>query len=190
MKKPRPLNKAQQKMVMENLEFAVNWGSKNSNFGREQLMSICFLALSRAVRKFDPNHPRAVKFQSFCKPYIRGELRREWKRFRVVKHAEVFSLDDETREPLGKPLDVPVVPTIDFEAIDAREMKPLLSKCLKVLTPYERQVIRMRFFDNMKFPEIGDKMGFCRQAIHITYCRALRKIRQYLDRIGRLNRDA
>lgn len=187
--KPKPLTKAQQDMVMENLEFAITWGSKNSKFTREHLKSTCYLALSRAVRKFDPKHPRAVKFQSFCKPYIRGELRRDWKRFKVVKHAEVVSLDDDT-EPLGKPLEVPVVPTIDFDSIDLREMKPLLVKCLKILTPYERQVLRMRFFDGMKFPEIGDKMGFCRQAIHITYSRALRKIRQYLDRVGRLNRDA
>lgn len=187
--KPKPLTKAQHRVVMENLEFAIAWGSKNSKFSREHLMSTCFLALSRAVRKFDPKHPRAVKFQSFCKPYIRGELRREWKRFRVVKHSEVISLDD-AQEPCGRPIEANVVPTIDFEAIDAREMKPLLTKCLKVLTPYERQVLRMRFFDNLRFPEIGDKMGFCRQAIHLTYTRALRKIRQYLDRIGRLNRDA
>ena len=184
--KPRPLTKKQTALVLETMQFAITWGSKNSGFHHAELMSVCYIALCRAVRKFDPKHPKAIPFPCFCKPYIRGELRREWKRGKVVKNAEWVEPDAVAGE---KPIIPQIVENIDFEAIELNEFRPLLQKCMKILTPYERQVLRLRFFEGLNFPAIGDKMGFCRQAIHITYSKALRKIRHYLYLIHRHKRD-
>jgi len=186
--KPTPLTAAQQKLVMDTLPFAVGWGSRNCCYARDELTSLCYVALCRAVRKFDPRHPKAIAFPRFCKPYVRGEIRREWRRSKIVKHAEWVVQESEADS--NNSLVPRTVDSIDFDSIELNEFRPLLKKCLKLLTPYERQVIRLRFFEGFNLTDIGERMGFCRQAIHMTCSKALRKIRQYLYLIHRQHRDA
>lgn len=163
----------------------------------DEVYSLCWKALSAAVRNFKPG--RSARFFAFAKPYIRGEIYRTFKRFKVVTHGETEQLypdsvidpcDDQSYTFVNN-CDVSesqksfqkmdkVEP--DFDAIMARDEWNRLKSVLSELKEKERMVLQLFYQSGLNFRQIGDLLNVSRSDIQATHANALRKIRCALAR--------
>jgi len=65
----------------------------------------------------------------------------------------------------------------DFSEFEQAQTKALVSKALSTLTPYEQQVIHMRFTDDLTLEQCGHKLNLTLERIRQIEAKALRKMR-------------
>ena len=71
----------------------------------------------------------------------------------------------------------------DFEEMLAeisndRDLKQKLYKGMMTLSPQERKIIRMKFYEQKENKEIAENLGLTTQAVSRTKCRAMKKLRE------------
>lgn len=170
-KTPRAYNS----VALRNLDEALEFAAKNNHsgfFSPGELKSMCYKAMMDAAPNFDPK--KAARFLSYAKTYIRGEIRRETRRRRVVRHSDTLDIEQNLTE------DETPRTFMDWEAIHNSECWHIIRAVLHRLTPRERQVILTVFFGGRNLPEAAVVLKVKRQAVHQTMHRALHKLRQYL----------
>lgn len=163
----------------------------------DEIYSLCYSALCRAAENFKP---RKIRFFSYAKVFIRGEISREWKNKSLIKNVPsgnvestgALTVSDQIYGP-GVAKDsttcggesATLVPTVEpeFSSIHARELWELLSPLLESkLSPSERTVIFMRYRQELNFREIGSLLGITRQGAQSLHVDALVKLRLAMDR--------
>lgn len=65
----------------------------------------------------------------------------------------------------------------DFSELEARQTKKLISNALSTLTSREREVIKIRFEDDLTLEEIGARLGVTGTRVLQIEAKALRKLR-------------
>lgn len=179
--------KAMRTLVMTNMAGAIEYmgricrGAKT----REELISLCYQALTRAARNFAAMES---PFLHYAKAYLRGEVSRAWERQRVVRNADSSAFVEFCEEALNQARIATFFDELDFQAIETREEDLPLRRCLKRLSPYERQVLRLHYFEGLTFQEIGTRMKVGRSAVQATHAKAVLKMRRFLIRKHRTKR--
>lgn len=186
---------ARQEIVMGNMREAIIYcrglRQNGGEFLDDELMSICYRALSLGVENFKPGRSR---FFAFCKPRLRGAINRYWGTKDTVRHGKMVTIDaariDQTPEhriaTKGCPEDdwqeAPELKSQvcepDFDGIFVRQELGLVDAVMKdKLTEHERMVVNLTFRSGFNFAEIGRLLGVSRVAAKETCKRALVKIR-------------
>lgn len=179
--------KAMRTLVMTNMRGAVEYMSRICRGAkcREELVSLCYQALSRAVRNFAAQES---SFLHYSKSYLRGEVSRAWDRQQVVRNASHGCFVEFSEDVLIQQRGTDFFDELDFQAIETREEDLPLRRCLKRLSPYERQVLRLHYHSNMTFQDIGTMMKVGRSAVQATHSKAILKMRRFLIRKHRTKR--
>jgi len=163
-----------------------------------ELYSLAYAGLLKAAKNFRPG---SLRFIGYAKPYLRGEISREWKSRDVVKSASLHESkpeylkakhDVEDRSNAwtiekGDPLPDSVEP--EFELIELHEKwsfaEPIIAHCLN---EHERTVLALHYSGGLSFEEISAMLvpRVSRSAVEAVHSRALRKVRNTLFRDKKL----
>lgn len=146
----------------------------------DEIYSLCYKALSAAARNFEPG--RTSRFFAFAKPYIRGEIYRTFKRYKVVTKAETTEIpveeDDDQFEAFQKATTVEP----DFQSIMAHDEWASLKPLLAALKEKERMVLQLFYQSGLNFRQIGDLLNVSRSDIQATHANAIKKVRCQVSR--------
>ena len=170
------------KLVMANIREAVIYGRRVSRetICDSELISICYDALMKNARRFQPGR---VRFFAFAKAGVRGALARSWKTKDVVRNGATEPHGEDETKPV--PLEEIVDP--DFAAIHTNDRWGYVEKIInRQCNTQEKTVLTLAYRSGFNFQEIGNMLGVTRSAIHSTHQRALKKVRCELLRQKRL----
>lgn len=147
----------------------------------DELFSICYEALTRAVKNFKPGRQR---FFPYAKAYCRGCVWKAWRSRDVVKN----SYEHREETPSDSPtVLVPDTVQFGFSGIHIKELwsqlEPVMDKCF---SEQERAVLTMRYSSGYCFREIGKLLGVSGNAAEGAHSRALKKLRRALAKRGTL----
>jgi len=152
-----------------------------AQFPDDDIYSFCYRALSRSVLNFQPDRQR---YFAYSKPYIRGQIFREWRKLDTVKHSSLHESppvesenygDDDDHRHASEEASPP-----EFALIDTRERMKVIGPLLDRLNAREREVLVLHYDKGLNFAEIATRRGVSRAAIHSTHSRALRRVRNWL----------
>lgn len=150
----------------------------------DEIYSLCYSALCRAAENFKP---RKIRFFSYAKVFIRGEISREWKNKSLIKNVsgdkmEMIALASPSGEDSNEKKETQAIQP-EFSSIHARELWEMMEPLLESkLSPSERTVIFMRYKQNLNFREIGSLLGITRQGAQSLHVDALAKLRVAMER--------
>lgn len=147
-----------------------------AQFPDDDIYSFVYRALSRSVLNFQPDRQR---FFAYSKPYIRGQIFREWRKLDVVKHSSLHELPGVGDEDEDLDSSEETTPP-EFGGIDVREKMKIIGPLLGRLNAREREVLVLHYDKGLNFAEIAIRRGVSRAAIHSTHSRALRRVRNWL----------
>lgn len=173
-------------------------------FSDEELISVCYLALTRAANNFNQRKIKGRVFFSYAKLFIRGHIKKEWKKLDAVRNGgrtdildasslpELKHSHDTWLENGGEPTDfedtrpaqkqIRVDNSTEMAALHSKETWTLLRPVIfKHLNDYERLVIDLRYRAEFAFEKIGDLLQISRQAIEHVHAKALHKLRTVLQ---------
>lgn len=156
------------------------------------------LGLIRAGEKFDPAH--GVKFNTYAGYWIAAYIGRYLKegqgegpvhvprtaRAKGFARATVVYIDQDVRQaegpqlPLGDLLGLSSSSSVENEAAASEEAQ-LLWRQVHCLPSRMREVLEMRFRQEMTLQQIGDAFGVCRERIRQIETEALKMLRQGLE---------
>jgi RNA polymerase sigma factor (sigma-70 family) len=170
------------RLLMCSLRDAMKYASTVSEGKIEysELMSLCTLALLRAIHNYDPSHKAKLSLMQFAKPFIRGEVKRYWKRLNVISYGSRLPEDTST-ELLENVIDYETVDP-DFEKIHANERWQWVLPHHEKLSETERRVLTFIFYSRFSLADIGRMLDCTRENVRVTKNRALMKIRKGLYR--------
>lgn len=149
-----------------------------------ELMSLCTTALMGAIANYDVGHKSHLSLIQFAKPFIRGEVRRYWKRLNIVNYGAHLPEDTST-EQLENIQQIETVDP-DFDTIHAHERWQWVEPHLKKLSETELRVLCLIYESRFTLADIGRMLQCTRENVRITKNRALRKIRKGLYRNRKL----
>lgn len=129
----------------------------------EDIVSETFL---RAWNSFESYNPKLAKPQTWLCNIARNLMYDRW---RSESKKETVNIDS-IEEPAAPEV------TYDFENIENIQVEYLLSK----LSEEERSLLSMRFYMNMKNPEIAEELSITTKAVSERYRRLLDKCRKIL----------
>jgi RNA polymerase sigma-70 factor (ECF subfamily) len=75
-------------------------------------------------------------------------------------------------------------PDIRDNSPDANTYQEMINEAVRQLRPTERELITLRYYDNLPYEKIASVLGISTQAVHGRLTRAKRKIAEYLKRNG------
>ena len=196
---------------------------------REDLEQVAYLALTRAVRQFDPSLHH--DFLSYAVPTVRGEIRKYFRdlgwfvrpprrvqetQSRVVAARDSLSTAGgrpvtaaEIAEELGEDvstvqealaaqgcftptsLDLPVhdgasstlgdeLTDSAVEGLGAAEARVVLAPLVRRLCDRDRQIVRLRFFEDRTQQEIAEEIGVTQMQVSRLIARIMRDLRRDL----------
>jgi RNA polymerase sigma factor (sigma-70 family) len=191
---------AANELVMRNMREAMLYTRRVSqNIEQGQLMSLCYEALLRNAKRFDPTRQR---FFAFAKPGLRGALYRHYHKetgptligkstelpSRNGKSPAHYSYDGvtgagERAMAEYEPVCENQIVEPDMESIFTRDQWELVRPVVKQkCSEQEQMVLTMTYLSGLNFQEVGDLLGVTRSAIQRTHWRAIKKLRMELGR--------
>lgn len=129
----------------------------------EDIVSETFL---RAWNSFESYNPKLAKPQTWLCNIARNLMYDRW---RSESKKETVNIDS-IEEPAAPEV------TYDFENVENIQVEYLLSK----LSEEERSLLSMRFYMNMKNPEIAEELSITTKAVSERYRRLLDKCKKIL----------
>ncbi|WP_051851898.1 RNA polymerase sigma factor [Streptomyces sp. NRRL F-5650] len=127
----------------------------------------------RALRRIDTFTPRnASSFVAWLMTIARNIHLDHLKLHRVQKEVPVDQVDDESTDPSAE--------ASAMRGLDAVEAAATVTAALAVLTPQQRECVRLRFFAELSGPETAVRMGKGLPAVKTLQFRALRIMRSAL----------
>ncbi len=178
---------AKSKLILHNINEAKAYAYKCAKGAvpQDELLSLCYDALSKAAKNFKPNR---VRFFAYAKVYVRREISAWWVQQDVVKYASLHETPigetdhrpalDEDAEDYSREAE----PTsFEFDAVHFRELMGLILPIIKTkLTKMEQMAIDLYYNGSMGFDEIGEILGRTRQRAQSIHQEGLKKIRHEL----------
>lgn len=160
-----------------------------------ELFSLCWSALCKSAPRFRPG--MGIRFLSYSKPDLRGELSRHWKSECVVHNSWMNKAEadpvpeaapardtDENYGPVEKDYADP-----DWALMQINERWELVSPILKeICNERERAMLQWVYQCGFSYEQIGSMVvpSVTREAVRCTCERALRKVRNELFRRKKL----
>lgn len=192
-------------LILESMYEAFLYATECSK-GREgepEVFSACYAALKKASGRFDPKFK--VRFFPFAKAFVRGELKLERRRLRVVRPANkghrcdylpVNKLPTETWTPENF-LDANRLheanhdlkdfqPKVGFEQVEEADIhqsdrsqmwEEFKVEVERLLSPRAYKVVKLHIVDGLGWQEIADQLGYTREAHRAMFEKAMRKLR-------------
>lgn len=146
-----------------------------------EVLSLCYAALSKAVKTFRPGMKR---FLAYSKPFLRGELCRYWREKNVVRDA--FRHEAPESDEFPKPLASESVEPA-FEEIHWKELWTQVEPVIRnTLTPIEIKVLEFRYKFSYTLEAAGEEIGKSRERVRQIEKEALKKLRAALSSRGEL----
>ncbi len=90
---------------------------------------------------------------------------------------------DQGRARSRRPAELALFPTFDStdlragDPLKAVELRPTLLSALKTLTPQQRAIVVLRYFDDRSEPEVADLLGVSIGTVKSTASRAVAQLR-------------
>lgn len=140
-----------------------------------ELLSLCYLALTKAVKNYKPNQQR---FLSYARPYLRGALAAEWRQKDPVRNAarhETPIADGKSPQPLEEAVVQP-----DLENLHWAELWEKVEPFIRGLSRKEKTILESHYRFGLNFRMIGEKMGLTRSRVHQIERSAILKLRKLL----------
>lgn len=129
----------------------------------EDIVSETFL---RAWNSFESYNPKLAKPQTWLCNIARNLMYDRWRSESKKETVDIDSIE----EPAAPEV------TYDFENVENIQVEYLLSK----LSEEERSLLSMRFYMNMKNPEIAEELSITTKAVSERYRRLLDKCKKIL----------
>jgi RNA polymerase sigma-B factor len=124
------------------------------------------LGLVKAIDGFDLE--RGIAFSSFAVPTILGELRRYF-RDRTLRSTRRGN-DDDGGGTLGDTL------SADDDQFERAEDRAMLARLARRISPREREVLRLRFVEDLTQAEIGERIGVSQMQVSRIIRHALARL--------------
>lgn len=160
----------------------------------DEIFSLCYRTLLRNAKRFRPG---GIRFIAFCKAGIRGAVCRYWTTVSAVRNStEVISLDVPENLPGADGLDHTDLSSslthqtieFDFASINIKETFAVLKTLMKDrLTKQEQMIMALVYENGFNFQEIGCLLGVTRSAAQAHHAKAIRKLRQEVEKRGLLS---
>jgi RNA polymerase sigma-B factor len=147
-------------------------------------VQVASAALVAAARRYDAG--RGVPFASYAGPTIDGELRRHLRdrtatiRIPRAEQTPAAVLRGGPRRATPLPLDEleqRASPDAE-EALEDCERRTLVAELLAVLTPREREAVRLRFEEDLQQTAIARRLGVSQSSASRVLASALTKLRR------------
>jgi RNA polymerase sigma factor (sigma-70 family) len=175
-----------EKLVTHTMRDAYHYASRcaHGRLAEDTIFSLCYDALLRAARNFDPEKQR---FLPYAKAYLRGlvsakfvqadSLRKHFCCTGEVVSEGPLSTGDEggITANEGPPVDP------DWDNINSAELREKILPYLRRLSPQERLVLDLKYWGGFTFEDIGRLTRSSKSAAWGTHVRALRKLRKLMS---------
>jgi RNA polymerase sigma factor (sigma-70 family) len=135
--------------------------------GLEDIYHSAILGFGNALRQFKAQAP-SLMILAVIKAYVRRELEHRFTRKRLKEFKDYH---------------VPISGHVPVDYKEVIDVNLVLSSSF--LSDKERQLIKLRFNDNMSIEDIGKSFGLCRQSVSTQLDKTLAKIRKRLEEDGR-----
>lgn len=143
----------------------------------EDLISVGLNTLLKVSKKFDPT--KNVKFTTYARKEIKYDMKDELRKmswfdrnprnYQMIKFSDCLNCEAD----------------MDIEAsLIEREGDTLLEGCLDILSPRERQVVTLYFWNSMTIPEIASHLQMSEGTVGTTKNTALKKLSKKLSKKG------
>jgi RNA polymerase sigma-70 factor (ECF subfamily) len=130
----------------------------------EDILSDIAIVVALQWDEFDRERPFA--------PWARG----------IARRVALKAIARRGRWQLGLPEDFLESPGADIDALyeqrEAAARERLLMTCLEQLTPHTQELVRRRYFDEQRLPEIAQQVGITMGALYTAYCRIHRRLQR------------
>lgn len=185
-------DEAREQLVMRSMRdafyYALSIVSDPSAYNLDEtvIFSLCYSALDRAAKNFKIGF--STRFIRYAKPYIRGEIFKEWRDSTAVREFPVESAEDPIEEPGTSGTKWVESENFDFDGLHIRELWKEIQPIIKTLTIQEQVVLELRYSGDLDFSSIGRLMSkpVSREVVRKNHARALKKIRSALLQKKRL----
>lgn len=186
-----------QTMVMHSMRKAIAYAKHLSgdSLTLQELISVCYGALMRNAKRFDPKFKRS--FFVFSKQGIQGDLKRYYKSNVVMRQGTIVHADPKRASDVSHTGDAGAklwddddvvapeheISEPDFASINLRERWETVKEIMgKVLSDRERAILEFYYISGLNFQDIGDKVQpkITRSAVAIIHVNAMKKIRNVL----------
>lgn len=170
------------RLLVHSLKDAIKYASAccRGLLPSDELMSLCTIALLKAIENYDPNHASHLGLISFAKAYIRGQLQKAWRDRNPVAYGHEIPdrLADESLEAAAEEeFEDPA-----FDRIHAHERWVWVKPHFNKLSETEQRVLILLFESRFTLAEVGRMLDCTRENVRVTKLRALKKIRNGLYR--------
>lgn len=185
------------KLIEANLREATVYGRYicKGRFSEGEVISFAYDGMMQALKNFDPDRNR---FFTWAKAHIRGKIfaaMKDQSRYTNMMGTPMSGGEPVVEHPeTGEIVDMPRwtnEPSVDFNheqihyhAHYYEEIKGIMAR---VLNSHQQSVVRLRIWEDLKFREIGESLGFSTSRAQAIYERAMRLIRRELMRRKRLD---
>lgn len=152
----------------------------NGRIAQDELMSIGYQGLYNAARNFKPGR---LRFFSYAKVYLRGQLSRRWRSQDTVRNASLHE-DPEVRS-VQATADNDECAEPGYDLIEIKERWALVQPVMREkLTERERLIVELVTIGGYSFTKVGQLVipKISRQATQVCYRNALKKVRLALTR--------
>ncbi|WP_437918112.1 RNA polymerase sigma factor [Sphingobacterium sp. LRF_L2] len=129
------------------------------------------------------NHPN-IGTTASVKNYLLKSFRRSMSR-KLEQNKRFFSLQSSSAEDL--PFEIELPHDVDIMRRERlSEIKQQLSKALDKMSPRQREVIHLRYFEELSYEEIADIMGLSVKDTYKLFYRAMDSLRKNIGNINLL----
>lgn len=181
------------RLVLHNLREAINYAGRiaRERLDDQTLLSVCYKELYRNAKRFRPGKTR---FFAFCKPGIRGAVKRHWGVYDVVKNSRPEELTLADCKPLhpvpefdpqgyiedihGQEFHTEPCADFDWTAYYTAEDFENIRKIIRArLTQQEQMIITLVYKCGLSFVAIAELLEISRPAVQSTHLNAMHKLR-------------
>ena len=175
-------------LVLHAMTEAMLYARQVSKDGLDQndLFSLCYDALHRAAKRFQPNR---IRFFSYAKMDVRHGVYLKYRELAIVKNAQLHEIEGYDALLSGEITEHIVHPKVlvsqvampEYEKIHLKEcwqfVKPLVQTRL---TGFQQEVVDLYLNGDLTFSQIGKLLGRCRESTRRRYNRAIYTIQTEL----------
>lgn len=140
---------------------------------QEELVQAGYVGLICAARRFDAR--KGVRFITYAVPWALGEMRGALRSASGQSGMRMISIDDTGEEPQGRPLEE----TLSGSGLS--EERVALRLALDRLTPQERRLIGLRFFEDRTQKEVAVLLQKSQGQVSRMESKALDRLRALLS---------
>jgi RNA polymerase sigma-B factor len=197
---PAERDRIREQLVDAYRDFVFFLARKFQNRGEplDDIVQVGYLGLIKAIERFDPD--LGYEFTTFATLTVAGEIKRHFRdkgtaiRFprRLQElHQSAVRVNEQMKNELGREPTVAelaerlgVAPEDVTEAMemgpDRVEMRDVLNRAMEHLTPRERAIMAMRFYEQMSQSEIARRLGISQMHVSRLQRAALEQLRKHV----------